>query len=110
MDAFSTQTIHSIHDAAAIVRGRREQLSVTQEQLAQRAGVSRKWVYEFEAGKSRAEFALVLRVFSELGLVLATSDARASDTDLTGARAPSVIDLDAVLDELRGSDGHSHDG
>lgn len=110
MDPLSTQTIRSIRDAAAVVRGRREQLSVTQEQLAQRAGVSRKWVYEFEAGKSRAEFALVLRVFSELGLELATSEGRALGTDLAVARAPSAIDLDAVLDELRGSDDRSRDG
>jgi predicted transcriptional regulator len=35
-----------------------------------RAGVSRKWVYEFEAGKPAAELQLILRVMDALGLAL----------------------------------------
>ena len=57
--------------------------------------MSRKWVYEFEAGKPKAEFAHVLRVFEALGLHL----------DLSRERTPngpaSAIDLDALLDEHR---------
>jgi HTH-type transcriptional regulator/antitoxin HipB len=62
--------IRSIRDVAASVRGRRQELGLSQAELARRAGVSRKWVYEFEAGKPAAELGLVLRVLEPLGLTL----------------------------------------
>lgn len=87
--------VRSIAAAAAALRGRRLELDLSQDQLARRAGVSRKWVYEFEAGKPTAEFGHVLRVLDALGLRLdfATEDARDA--------VPSAIDLDALLDEHR---------
>lgn len=85
----------SIGDAAAAVRGRRLDLDLSQDQLARRAGMSRKWVYEFEAGKPRAEFGHVLRVFEALGLHLDLSKDRAHDES-----APAM-DLDALLEEQR---------
>ncbi|HEY7933333.1 MAG TPA: helix-turn-helix transcriptional regulator [Solirubrobacteraceae bacterium] len=62
--------IRSIRDLAAAIRGRRRELGLTQADLAMRAGVSRKWVYEFEAGKPAAELQLILRVMDALGLAL----------------------------------------
>ena len=91
-------TIHSIRDLAAAVRGRRMELGLNQADLASRAGVSRKWVYEFEAGKPKAELGLLLRVLEELGLTLELSSSRAGDSV---APAPAT-DLDAVLEEHRG--------
>jgi y4mF family transcriptional regulator len=52
------------------VRGRRTDLGLTQATVAARARVSRKWVYEFEAGKPRAELHRMLRVLEALGLEL----------------------------------------
>jgi len=86
--------VRSIRDVAAAVRGRRKDLGLSQAELAQRVGVSRKWIYEFEGGKPKAEFALVLRVLNELGLTLDADDAEASPS--TGA-----VNLDTVLDEHR---------
>lgn len=88
-------TIRSIRDAAVAVRGRRTELGMSQEELAARAGVSRKWIVEFEAGKSSAEFALVIRVFDALGLVL-----EFGSQDKSRQHAP--VDLDDILDEHRG--------
>ena len=88
-------TLRSIRDAAVAVRGRRTELGLSQDELAARAGVSRKWVVEFEAGKASAEFALVFRVLDALGLALELASA-----DTPRARAP--IDLDDILDEHRG--------
>jgi HTH-type transcriptional regulator/antitoxin HipB len=84
----------SIKDVAAAVRGRRQDLGLSQAELARRVGVSRKWIYEFEGGKPKAEFALVLRVFDQLGLTLDIDDSR---------RSPSLnaVDLDAVLEKYR---------
>ncbi len=90
--------IRSTRDLAAVVRGRRIDLGLSQADVASRAGVSRKWVYEFEAGKATAEFGLILRVLDALGLAL--------DLAATDGASPlpkdSAVDLDALLDEYRG--------
>lgn len=91
-------TIRSIRDLAAAVRGQRKDLGWNQAELADRAGVSRKWVYEFEAGKPTAEFGLLLRVLDALGLDLDLTSR--SDAGLPGRG--DTVDLDALLDEHRG--------
>jgi HTH-type transcriptional regulator / antitoxin HipB len=88
-------TIRSIHDLAAAMRGRRTDLGMSQAELAKRTGVSRKWIYEFEAGKPTAEFGLLLRVLDVLGLGI-----ELTPSDRT-ADAPTTVDLDAVIDEYR---------
>lgn len=90
-------TIGSIRDLAAAVRGRRKDLGMNQADLAAKAGVSRKWIYEFEAGKPTAEFGLLLRVLDALGfdLELMTRD----DPGRVGGG--DTVDLDALLDEHR---------
>lgn len=95
-------TIRSIRDIAAAVRGRRKELGLSQDQLAKRAGVSRKWISEFEAGKPTAELGLVLRVLDELGFRLELREG--SDTDAARPRSRDAVDLDTLLDELRTSD------
>ncbi len=91
-------TIRSIRDLAAVVRGRRKDLGMNQAELAERAGVSRKWIYEFEAGKPTAEFGLLLSVLDELGLALELTPRPETDQRPLG----DTVDLDALLDEHRG--------
>jgi HTH-type transcriptional regulator/antitoxin HipB len=89
--------VQSIRDLGAAVRGRRIDLGLTQADLAMRAGVSRKWVYEFEAGKPTAELQLILRVMDALGLAL---DVGYTD----GARRTTrgrMADLDTLIEEHR---------
>jgi len=88
-------SIRSIRDAALAVKGRRTDLGLSQQELARRAGVSRKWIYEFEAGKPSAEIGHVIRVLDALDLRL----------DVSAAEKPSstVFDLDALLKEHGGS-------
>jgi len=81
--------INSIRDVAAAVRGRRIDRKLSQAELARRAGVSRKWIYELEGGKRTAETGLLLRVLNELGLHLELSTDSPSDTD--------GVDLDDLL-------------
>lgn len=85
--------IRSIRDIAAVARGRRLDLGLTQAELARRVGVSRKWLVEFEAGKPSAELGLVLRVLDELGVALDLSN----QPDAQG----EIVDLDALLEEHR---------
>ena len=85
----------SIADIAAAVRGRRMDLGLSQGDLAARAGVSRKWINEFEAGgKATAELGHVLRVLEALGLAIHTG---MIDPEPDGRG----IDLDVILDDLR---------
>ncbi len=93
--------VRSIRDLAAAVRGRRIDLGLNQADLALRAGVSRKWVYEFEAGKPKAEFGLILRVLDALALVLELAPGLVSSDDV-GAGEGATVDLDALIDEHRG--------
>ncbi len=85
----------SVNDIAAIVRGRRRDLGLSQSALAEMVGVSRKWVSEFEGGKASAELGLVMRSLEILGLNIDVSD-----------RVPvrSGIDLDELISE-HGRDG-----
>jgi len=69
-------------------------MGLSQAELAERARVSRKWVYEFEGGKSTAELGLLLRVLDVLDLALELS--RGTDSTTT-----KTVDLDAILDEHR---------
>jgi transcriptional regulator with XRE-family HTH domain len=88
--------VRSIGEAAAQVRGRRLQLRLSQDGLAQRAGVSRKWVYEFEAGKPHAEFGHLLRVLDALDLQLDVLPRSASSASAKGA-----ANLDAIIERHR---------
>ena len=86
----------SIRDIAAAVKGRRHDLGLSQDRLARQAGVSRKWISEFEAGKPTAELQLVLRVLDALGFQLRLDPA--DRTRGTGRR--DAIDLDILLEGL----------
>ena len=91
--------VTSLRDLAAIARGRRRELGLSQAELASRARVSRQWVSAFESGKATAEIGLAIRLLDALDLRLAVTEAE------TGAapRAEAAVDLDALLDEQQGS-------
>jgi y4mF family transcriptional regulator len=89
--------IGSLHDLAAAVRGRRQELGLSQAQLATRAGVSRAWVNAFEAGKPAAELRLVLAVVDALGLELVLGPRE------NGPRGDATVDLDELLDDYERS-------
>lgn len=87
--------IRSTRDLAAVVKGRRKDLAVSQAELAQRAGVARKSISELESGKTQPELALVLRVLEQLGLDIEVG--RGADAQAQ----KRTIDLDTVIDEHR---------
>jgi len=66
--------ISSVRDMQVLARTRRLELGLTQSQVAERAGVSRKWLVNFEGGTATAvELSLVLRLFAALKIPLTTS-------------------------------------
>lgn len=75
---------------AAVVRGRREGLSLRQEELADLAGCSARFVHELETGKPTVQLDKLLAVLTVLGLHLQIVDGTAS----------AVAASDALTDEL----------
>jgi len=64
----------SVPELGASLRQLRLDARLTQAQLAERAGVSLRWVVQFESGKTAgAELSKVLNVFEALGQGLAPS-------------------------------------
>ena len=90
--------INSIRDIAAAARGRRQDLRLSQAELAARAGVSRAWLNAFEAGKPTAQLGLVIRLLDALDLRLALDD---GDRTIEDPRPGAAVDLDALLDDYR---------
>ncbi|GAB5542884.1 MAG: helix-turn-helix domain-containing protein [Sandaracinaceae bacterium] len=81
--------VTSAEDFGALVRERRRERGLSQQQLAAKVGVSRQWIVQVESGKPRAEVGLMLRVLNALDLVLRV-EPRAED---------SILDL---VERLRG--------
>jgi y4mF family transcriptional regulator len=62
--------INDSSELGAAIRGRRHELELTQEELADVARVSLRFVSELERGKESAQFAGTRRVLAALGLDL----------------------------------------
>lgn len=88
--------ISAIAEFAAVVRGRRKELGLSQAEAAARAGVSRPWLSEFERGKPKAELHLALRLLEALDLETTLQPRDADAANAEGTANPP--DLFAVLD------------
>jgi HTH-type transcriptional regulator/antitoxin HipB len=88
-------------DLGAIVREHRRRAGFSQEQLADLAGVRRRWVVELEKGQSNPTFEPLLRVFEALGLSLHLESVPAELRD-TPSTWHADVDLDLLLDRHRG--------
>ncbi|MEZ5844450.1 MAG: helix-turn-helix domain-containing protein [Hyphomicrobiaceae bacterium] len=89
-------------DLGAILRDARQQRGLNQKELADRLGVARRWVNQFEGGKPTARLDIVLRALAELEITLeASTDASNTDDAESGRRpVPSQhpIDIDEIAD------------
>ncbi|MDP9094574.1 MAG: helix-turn-helix domain-containing protein [Actinomycetota bacterium] len=80
-----------------LVRTRRHDLRLSQQDLANRARVSRPWLVAVEAGHPRAELGKLLALLGELGLTLDLSPTQTVGPHEAGIQ-PRVVDLDALLE------------
>lgn len=96
--------VESAEDLGAAVRARRQGLALTQAGLAARAGVSRQWIVEVEAGHPRAELGRVLDTVRVLGLELQTREIRPrADRAFDGMLPPPALSR-AVRKEVEAGD------
>lgn len=65
--------IKTVDTLGELVRDQRKQRGWSQSQLAEKIGVSRLWVGQFEKGKETVELGLVLKVLRALDLNLEAS-------------------------------------
>ncbi|WP_208786598.1 helix-turn-helix domain-containing protein [[Micrococcus luteus] ATCC 49442] len=79
-------TIETPAAAGAIIRARRTARGLSQQALADMAGVSRKFLIDLEAGHDRAELGKTLAVLAALGLTLAATDPIPRGSDYDAAR------------------------
>ena len=101
-------TVNEIRLAALT---QRRALGLSQTQLALQTGVSRKWLSEFERGKTAAELGLVLRLLDGLGLQISlklgvpkieTEKSSKTAQKLTVKLDKStVVDLDELLNQYQ---------
>ena len=86
-------------DIGDLVRATRQARGLNQQDLADKLGVSRWWVNEFEGGKPTARLDLVLRALNELQITLAAyADGDVPQSRPAPATATSPIDIDDIAD------------
>jgi transcriptional regulator with XRE-family HTH domain len=74
------------------IRLKRQEKRLSQVALAERLGVDRKWVIHLEAGNPKAEFGLILKVLSVLGLRAFLHDESRSEAVKAGQGTASRLD------------------
>jgi HTH-type transcriptional regulator/antitoxin HipB len=81
-----------------LARARRHDMGLTQQDAAARAGVSRKWLVNFESGAASAvELSLVLRLFAALDMQLSAASPDDAVVDSATADDEPPVDLDEHL-------------
>jgi HTH-type transcriptional regulator / antitoxin HipB len=83
--------VRATSDLGNAIRGRRQDLAITQTDLANRIGVSRKWVQDIERGNPGAQLRFVLTALDVLGMRLILTQGK---DDAGGA-----VDLDLLLND-----------
>jgi HTH-type transcriptional regulator/antitoxin HipB len=86
--------IRTSRDLGLLIRDTRLKHGLTQDQLATRVGVSRKWLVDVESGKKASDLKLILRTLNVIGIQL---DA----VDRAKGNAPNALDINAVIDATR---------
>lgn len=75
------------------IRDARLKVGFTQQQLAERAGISRAWLARVESVHRKAEIEYVMRTLAALGLSLALAPMPPDDTDPALAEALRIAGL-----------------
>ena len=90
MSLMKDTTLRNAEQLGRSVRLKRLEVGLSQNALAARLGVERKWVIHLEAGNPKAEIGLVLKILDELNLRASLSDADQAGKERRAA--PSRLD------------------
>jgi HTH-type transcriptional regulator/antitoxin HipB len=82
--------IRTTGDLAHLIRDRRSRLRLTQANLAELVGVSRKWIVDVESGNRAGDVSLILRTIKALGMDLEVRD-RVSSAEVND------VDIDQIV-------------
>ena len=94
--------IRTTKELGLLLRDRRRATGLSQQDFADRLGVSRSWLIEVEQGKPRAAIGLVLRALAAVDVTL-DARVRGAVRPAAPSRKPArdAGDLDAILDRHR---------
>jgi y4mF family transcriptional regulator len=92
-------TIETPAAAGAVIRAHRTARGLSQQTLADMAGVSRKFLIDLEAGHDRAELGKTLAVMAALGLTLAATDHMPRGRDFDPARRDYATTFRRLINE-----------
>jgi HTH-type transcriptional regulator/antitoxin HipB len=84
-------------DVGSLIRSSRQDKHLTLEELAERAGVSRRWLIQVEHGHPRAELSHILRVFEALEIAIEAQPGSSPRVTSTSAPRRPNPDLDRHL-------------
>lgn len=90
------QAIHLVGgwtDLGRAIKDARLKAGLTQQQLAERARISRAWLARVESGHRKAEIEYLMRTVASLGLSLALAPMPPDDTDPALAEALRIAGL-----------------
>jgi transcriptional regulator with XRE-family HTH domain len=85
-------TIRNPEQLGRAIRLKRQEKAWSQNALAARLGVDRKWIIHIEAGNAKAEFGLVLKALNTLGLSTHLYDENQSRAPKERPTGPSRLD------------------
>ena len=85
--------LRSDSDFGALVRSERKKRDWTQQELADRVGVSAVWMSQIERGKPTAHFGLILKTLRALEIPL-----WAGELPGGAGEAEDVVDLDSLVE------------
>lgn len=91
--------LRTAKDIGAAIRDWRKKRGLDQGELADKVGVSRRWIVQVEKGKPRAAQNLVLKTFDALGVSLKIADATAQTAQ--GADKADGFDIDVIVENAK---------
>lgn len=91
--------VRTAKDIGTLIRDQRKRQKLGQADLADKVGVSRRWVLEVEHGKPRAEIGLVLKALDALGLTVSVGGDDAGDR--RNSTEIETVDIDAIIEKAK---------
>ena len=92
--------VTTLHDLQSVIKAARLRQGLTQAQVAELVPVSRKWVSDFERGRTSGDAEVLLRLLAALGITIHVETPPTSSRRNPDAGADV---LDDYLEELSGS-------